>query len=404
MGNEKLTNNEKTALLLGAAALVVSVLLIMVLALVFGKKSGGITVQSVARASFDMNYMPSESGYDIPINYPASIFEKVSEENRDGEINIHFASDRIIDITADVSIEPVIMNGRKYRLTKGSLGSVSGRTLVDNLVNFVRSEVEDQEGLEILEERNCDVTVDDPGKYLYSVTCKNAAGEVTSVAGWFSANSSGEYQVVKAAVKGNKRSRDVLIALRDRFSASNNFNVLLIPGGSPLTSKDTDDLLEITECHMGIPAPRDRFEKWQANETNLERFSDENAATIGVMLIEVEWTPENVANKRDDVIDLFKSEDTATGAQLMFSGTALTSRTQVSDMVYDREEWLCAYSQDFEDLIGGIRYWERNFNCYWVDATTNKRYWVNISLVAPLKNRSEYQNYIDKALSSLKDI
>ena len=81
----------------------------------------------------------------------------------------------------------------------------------------------------------------------------------------------------------------------------------------------------------------------------------------------------------------------------------MESRNFISDKTMDTSEWLCGYMEEYDDVIGGIPSWERDFTCVWFRASDYKAYVVHFDTFAPKANRGQYQEIFDQAMK-LMDI
>ena len=390
--------------IIGAAAVVV-IILIAVFALGGkGGKKGAADSSAIQEAKFEKAYTLSESGFDVSIKYPEELYSEVSEaKTEDDTVAVTFTPAGKKGIEAKASVTTVLLADKGFPLTKGLLGVVSAKTVSDLLKRTTRADAEGQEGVEIVEEKTCDIASDNPGKYFYTLTFKNDT-EACSVARWLQANTKGEYKTVEITCKGAASDVDAVKALCGRFIDENNDKVLMIPGGSPLTSTTLNGQIDIDETHLGMPVPDDRFEKYPGIES-IYRYTDENGASIVIVNTEVEWDPEAVANNRDIVLDFFRENITKDyGANIAYNDGTLVSRNMTTERIYDTNDWGCAFYQDYDDVIGGVNYWERCFAGYWRDVRTDKCYCVSIAMIAPAVDKTAYQEVMDKALTSLKDI
>ena len=377
--------NPKLPLFIGIGAAVV--VLIIIIAVVAGGGKKSIDYSSLA---FDTEYAIQGEGINMTILYPGSLYSGATEE--DGTVDFTPAKSKVPSMAA---VTTVMAN-------KGDFTFISAKELQNALSQGIKEQFSG-EGFEVLEESATDVASDNPGKYSYRCTFKNADNNSGAATAWIGTNANGDYVLVGAVVAGKGEDTTDAVKLCELFESANDKGALMVPGCNPPASVETDGVLEADAIHMGIIAPKDQFRAVEGFAGNSCVWSDDNGASYILIYQETDVTFDDIqatnAVDPDTVQNAFK-EMAQNGINKIHPG--IESRMFVNDEANPNDR--IGYSAEYKDVIGGVTYWEGLHALLWRDVRTQKYYFCNVILLAPDKNQDVYKGLFEKACDRLQDI
>ncbi len=381
--------NSKLPLFIGIGVAVAAAILIAVFAL--GKK-GGATAD-LATVEFNEEYETTTEGVGLTFLYPGSIYTEVTEEGNESDDTAVFSS-------GDSSVPKMVVYASKV-LRKGEIGFLSAKELQNALTSGLKESINKSEGeITIADEQGTDIASENPGKYSYKCSFSNGNGLNSSLVSWIAPNANGDYMLIGAVFSGNDKNSETIARLCEQFEDKNSGNALKVPGENPPESADTDGMLEIDPIHMGVPVPKDRFEKLETgNDDSFYAWSDDNGAMVIVTFNETEDTHEDVLSNQETALGIFK-EMSQTGINNIHP--YVESRMYVRDLPLP--ENLVGYSAEFKDAIGGVTFWEGYNSSLWCDTRTGKYYYYELIVLAPEKNADIYSEIFNKAIDRIQDI
>ena len=93
-------------------------------------------------------------------------------------------------------------------------------------------------------------------------------------------------------------------------------------------------------------------------------------------------------------------------ANIMNAGSVkrIEKRDFLDEQTYDMDKLFMGYRADFNDVVGGVQYWERDVKFVTQDATDEKLYLMNVSFLAPRRNKDVYESIFAKTINDMVDI
>lgn len=223
-------------------------------------------------ADFGAEYDAAETGYDITMKYPDTLFSEISENSEGDNLDISFKVSGKEDLSMDV-----LLSKTEYdKNTK----SIKWTEINDKLKAVSQSYLN---GAELQEESISDPLNVYHGKYYYkcTYTIDNKSG---AYYGWCAEDESGNVYVEAVDCRAGKNDIESAVRLRDQFYDNNSEKAIDIPGSYEPEDKEYKGRLK-TSCSvkMNIPVPENMFteiENYENDQGIWQEWVDDNGAII----------------------------------------------------------------------------------------------------------------------------
>ncbi len=387
-------------LLAGIGVVVIAAIVLCVVFLVKGKGKG----IDHSALEFDGKYDIQSNKIELSIAYPTSCFSEVTETIGDDGVSLSFTPVKGENVNLNMlAVNNEMKGGTAF--TTASLANMSAKNNLEVFKSDCESKIKKLYGDDVAftEETTTDISAETPGKYSYDCKIKYGDGMTGVCSGWFYADTDKEVKTILVSCTEKAESPEQAGVLCKAMTEKNTVNPVMIPGGNPPKSTQCDSSVRIDELAMGIPVPADLFNP----STGKNIWTDENGASIRVKFSEANVDEQGIIDNYNEVMEKIKkfSKEGSAGATYdeYTEGDVkyMESRNFISDKTMDTSEWLCGYMEEYDDVIGGIPYWERDFTCVWFRASDYKAYVVHFDTFAPKANRGQYQEIFDQAMKMM---
>ena len=387
-GNKKLP----IPLLAGIGAVVVAAI---VLAVIFLGKGKGIDHTAV---EMDGKYDVQASAVGLSFSYPTTCYSEAKEELTEDGVTIKFTPAKSEKVNLDMRVyNNTVTEGKAFKLANISFMSV--KKTLENFKSDCVSAIKNFYGDDVafVEEKETDISAEEPGLYSYECKIKFGDGMTGVCSGWFGTNSEKEVKSVVVCCTQKTDDYTQEEALCHAMVAANTANAVKIAGGNPPTAASGESTIRIEELQLGLPVPADVFDGTIRNN----RWVDDNGAIISVLYSEAGADAQYIADNYDAVQEQIKqfTKDGSLGATYNEGDNGdvryMESRNPVADRLLPVEDYDCGYQEEYDDVIGGISYWERDTTFIWFNKDSTA-YIVHIDTLAPTINRGVYQDIFDK--------
>ncbi len=380
-------------LLAGIGAAVVAVI---VLCVIFIGKGKGVDYTTV---EMDGKYDVQASTVGLSFSYPTKCYSEGKEELTEDGVTIKFTPAKSEKINLDMRVyNNTVAEGKAFKLANISFMSV--KKTLENFKGDCVAAIKNFYGDDVafVEEKETDIAAQEPGIYSYECKIKYGDGMTGVCSGWFDTNSEKEVKTVIVCCTQKTDDYTQEEALCHAMVAANAANAVKIAGGNPPASAGGESTIRIEDLKMGLPVPADVFDGSIRNN----RWVDDNGAIIAVTYSEAGADAQYIADNYDAVTEQIKqfTKDGSMGATYNEGDNGdvryMESRNFVADRILPEEDYDCGYQEEYEDVLGGVSYWERDTTFIWFPNGSSTPYIVHIDTLAPTVNRGVYQDIFDK--------
>ena len=377
----------------------VALIAIIVVVVILVKRAGRI---DYANLECSADYTSSETGFEIPIEYPESLYEAATETAiNDKSRVIAFEPAKKGEVLTDVVIATLSSNETGKSISKERISAFEIGELNQKLSEATKTQIEHLvPGAEITDETIAEYNAEDPGIYYY--TCSFHSEEYPSGAAraWIKENEVAVFQAVIVLTMQDAKDSANVDTLCDLMAEENSADGFKMPGGYPLENASADGMIEDDIMHMGLHVPADRFYKFNGT-TNYTVWHDMNGAMIVVSPNETDADLQlnGDSYSAEKLFELIKPKANE-GSESFF--TDEVQREFVSDEEVTDGKF--AYEAEYKTVHAGVTYWERIHMCYWKDATTGQNYFARIIVLVPEKDADQYRPFVEDMLNNLEDI
>lgn len=413
---EKLKNPKILAIIGGAAALIV-VLIVVLVVVTGGKDDDDDDTDKKSRAKKQVEevedeypedeypedggelggweeYLCSKQDLQVPVSYPASSYsapEEVSDPSDPSDITLRFTP---LDESApkmDVLLSGLLYANNKS-IDKGSRGFMPLSDVNSSHEKGTKASLESVYGqIEIVDEWHGE----ESEIYYGGVFNANGIG-YAMFDSWYELANNGEYKVM-TLVCYTDSSEDVesVSPTVNEWKNANMRQPIVIPGTNTPESAETNDALAVQMCHMGVPVPSGQFTKNIYEDDTYYMWSDDNGACIFIQPYAVNGMT------TEDVIASYPSLSEQGVDKYLANGVSkVSSREKISEGIDEKN----GYTGYFNDVYGGVEYWEGFRAAMWLDETTKQYYCTVIIYFAPAKDQAVYEEMFNNALAGLYDL
>lgn len=384
-------------MIIGIAAAAVIAAIILVVVLSRGGKGGMAAGPAVDYQSLELNaaYTSQKEGMDIEIAYPDSLYTDVTEKmGASDTLSIHFAPESEKEVATDVVIAtPIVVEG-SHNIAWDNAAFFSP----DDIKTMMKKTAEEQlklidENAVISDESISEYDENNPGQYYYTFSFSSDEKKSGAAACWLELAGDDEYKTVMIGCSHPKEGVEDVQTLCDKLFTENSVYALEMPGANPPESAKADDLIEVERIHMGLHVPKEWFIKYP-RATNFDMYIDQNGAFLYSSWNEtsIPEGSELTDEGRQAVEDIIDGETPP--------GFECESREKTAG------EWIYSmtYMTEYDDVIGGVRYWEKAYVFDWTDLQTGKQYFARIVIGCPEKDKDIYSGMIDEMFKTKEDI
>ncbi len=385
----------KTPIFIGIGAVIAVIVIFIVVGSLRG--GGGTPDTDYSALSLDVEYIPKAEGFDVSLKYPKSLYTDVTEKKlADDILQLDFVTENKNEVVTNAVITDFIYDDEKVTRDQIVFCSVdksqkalneTSKALLEKLIP----------GVNVSEQVASEYSEDNPTTF----TCKYKFTSETYKSGaafaYIAPNSKGEYKVILVSSAHGDEVQESIDKVSDKFASAIPDEAYAMPGANPPTSSEASELIEITNGHIGLHVPKDRFVKW-GKAQNYNMFTDLNGA---ILIIDPRDSDLDFQNNdyEDEAVEALMRDNVDTGLNFYFSD--VTSRNiENEDMQIDRVK----LNFEYRDTLTNGTYYEYYHLSHWNDLKTGKKYWVTIIVLAPYKDKDIYKQIFEPSISNLLDI